>query len=246
MFATFGLMAGWLAWGCWGASPLRTGVILAIGGYTLFAVSIAAALQLCRLLPSRARSYTLVELLVVTAIIGVLLGAGVPAFVKMAKGSGVPAAANALAGKLNACRSEALSLRRCVALVLPSDEDGVPDSLRRCAYRPAVVSLNAGVWEFVRWTSEENWRRFGSGAVWSSASNAKAVSGCSFSDMGAGSVDIQTCIVFQPIGSSTGIASIDIAVSEGSFSQGEIQGANSANSVTVRVIPFRGLVQVMQ
>lgn len=68
------------------------------------------------------RTYTLIELLIVIAIVGLLLGVAIPAFVKMAKGTAVMQTTNQIVTKLNACRFAAMSKRQRAALVFPSTE----------------------------------------------------------------------------------------------------------------------------
>jgi len=73
--------------------------------------------------PSRAqalrRHFTMVELMVVIVIVSIILAFSVPAFQKLAVGSGVDAAARMLSSQLSLARAEAISRRQCIAVIMP-------------------------------------------------------------------------------------------------------------------------------
>ena len=116
----------------------------------------------------RAKGFTLVEILVVVAMMCVIMGIALPAFTKMAKGGSAVMGARNLTAKVNACKSYAISQRKCVALVFPENEAGVPDSLRYTSYRPALItynSLNSPPFTFVKWIDNESWDSIPTGAL---------------------------------------------------------------------------------
>ena len=63
------------------------------------------------------RSFTLVELLVVTVIIGIIVGAVVPAFTRLMTGNAVSYGLRMTTSQLNMARTEACARRRYVAVV---------------------------------------------------------------------------------------------------------------------------------
>lgn len=112
----------------------------------------------------RTKSYfSLVELLVVIAITVSLLVIVVPAFNKITKGMNTEVAARTLGAKLKAVRGYAITKRKTIALIIPSnDEDNadaddnteLPKSYRGGAYRPCIVDDND---EFIKWVPNERW-----------------------------------------------------------------------------------------
>ena len=95
------------------------------------------ARRLERFLPGRflpGRFFTLVELLVVVAIMGVIIAVGLPAFEKLTIGSGVDAAARQLSAQLRLARQYAISNRCKVAIVMPSSETGIADMYRYTSF----------------------------------------------------------------------------------------------------------------
>jgi len=113
--------------------------------------------------PARS-AYTLVEILVVIGIMGILLFLGLPAFEKLAKGSGVEMAARNLTGKLGIARSYAITNRETVALVMPSYNASWPATFPKTyyfgAYRLCYVTPDTAspfAYNFKRWIPNEKW-----------------------------------------------------------------------------------------
>ncbi len=216
----------------------------------------------------RAAKYTLVELLVVVAIICVIMGAAMPAFVKMAKGNGVSFQGILAKGKFDACRDAAISQRAYVALILPGYESGIPDALRYHAYRPAIITI-AGAPPYARtfskWIDGEGWTKFQDNVLWSdtslkpdagypvnegsnaSASNwiASGVGGVDFSDCGGGaSTNIAAALVYRATGQLLTTPSVSITFTEGAYVWNSTGGVftltNPDNKLVVGVNAFTG------
>jgi prepilin-type N-terminal cleavage/methylation domain-containing protein len=78
------------------------------------------ARRLERFLPGR--FFTLVELLVVVAIMGIIIAVGLPAFEKLTIGSGVDAVSRTVGAQLRLARQYAISNRCYVAVLFPSTQ----------------------------------------------------------------------------------------------------------------------------
>lgn len=80
--------------------------------------------------PAARRCFTLVEMIVVMAIMGVLIALALPALEKMTVGSSVNAGGNMIASQLQLARGYAISNRCRVAVVFPDNSSSTPDNLR--------------------------------------------------------------------------------------------------------------------
>ncbi|HCE44839.1 MAG TPA: hypothetical protein DET40_14965 [Lentisphaeria bacterium] len=113
--------------------------------------------------PTR-RSFTLVELLVVIAIMGILMFIGLPAFEKLAKGSGVELGSRNLTSKIGQARGYAITKREFVAVLMPTaaTTPKLPNDYIFKSYKLCVVSsiYTAGTpnnFTFKSWIPSENW-----------------------------------------------------------------------------------------
>ena len=110
-------------------------------------------------------NFTLVELLVVIAIMGILMFIGLPAFEKLAKGSGTELAARNLTSKLGQARGYAVTIREYVAVLMPTtaaegaSSAKLPNDYIFRGYKLCVVSSTstAGEFTFKRWLPSEKW-----------------------------------------------------------------------------------------
>lgn len=117
---------------------------------------------------SNKKTFTLMELLAVIAIVSVLFTVMLPGFKKMVKGNAVDQQASQIKLMLEQAQSEAISLRKPVAVIIPNGTSGDwPNfSHRLGGMRLAVVEKDKDDnWQFVRWLPDRDWRPRISGAV---------------------------------------------------------------------------------
>jgi competence protein ComGC len=114
------------------------------------------------------KNFTLVEILMVLGLMAILLFIALPAFEKLAKGSGVELAARNLTSKLGQARGYAITSREYVAVLMPEKDTkigGVTTTLPEHAfkgYKLCVVSspptgTSPTKFTFKRWIPSENW-----------------------------------------------------------------------------------------
>lgn len=124
------------------------------------------------------RKYTLTELLVVMAIMGILLGIAMPAFEKLTKGNNVTAATNSISTALGQARSSAILQRQYVALLLPTLTTAIAAQYRYKSYRICYVKPSTavtGAYEFVRWADDSMWHFLPVGVILAEADGTKGV-----------------------------------------------------------------------
>ena len=106
-------------------------------------------------------AYTLIELIMVIAIISFLMLAVMIGFQSLTKGQGVNIATRNLASKLILARSYAINYRQYVAILIPQcggfPASGIPDNYLNRSYRACIVGKNGNNYYFKRWISGENW-----------------------------------------------------------------------------------------
>lgn len=114
-------------------------------------------------------SYTLVEMLVVVAVVALLLTVATPAFNRIAKGNALQQESRLLAGKISACRAYAVENRCYVALLFPTatELDGIANNKEyyNACYRPAIVYKNGTNFKFVSWIKDESWSTMQAGVI---------------------------------------------------------------------------------
>ena len=188
--------------------------------------------------------YTLVEMLVVMAIIAIVLGIGLPAFEKMVKGQGVGAGVRGIAGKLMVARAAAITNNIRTALIFPpSTASSAPVDLRNLQVRACEVTYDStsGIYTFYRWIESEPWYKLPEGVVFDNLSSSFTIASVSFSDVtGSGAVTEDTPgIVFSPYGCVDFIpADKTIIVYENNG--GVTTAAAAANKITITVRSFTG------
>ncbi len=121
-------------------------------------------------------NFTLIELLVVMLLMGFLITLMLPGFNRMISGNKVDQMASNLKLALEQAQSHAITSRRYVALVLPSNKKSWTDTSgnfveekRHCfgGYRMAYVKSTGlkEVWEFVKWVPDSVWKNAPDGAM---------------------------------------------------------------------------------
>lgn len=114
------------------------------------------------------QNYTLVEILVVIAIVGILLGISIPAFDKITKGNRVHNAAASIGSAVSLARSQAVSNRRYVAMILPLDTaDGKPELQQYLykSFRLCYLTFNGTDYTFENWLPGSKWISLPDGTV---------------------------------------------------------------------------------
>ncbi len=114
------------------------------------------------------RHFTLLEILIVLALILVIVGLTTPAFSRLVIGSAVDQAGQMVSGQLAIARGEAIARRQYVALVMPGTswtaEDD--DANKRCqAFRLALVEESSGNYQFDSWLPGSEWTYLPNGTV---------------------------------------------------------------------------------
>ena len=116
-------------------------------------------------------SYTLVEVIMVVAIVSFLMLIVMAGFQEMTKAQGVNIATRNLASKLILARSHAINYRQYVAILIPqcgdfpkadtnfptANNDRIPEKYLNRSYRACIVGKNDDKYYFKRWVAGENW-----------------------------------------------------------------------------------------
>lgn len=203
----------------------------------------------------RIKGYTLIELLIVVMIMALLMGIALPAFTKIAKGTGVKLAATNIAGKISATRSWAVSQRRYAAIIFPTTETGgLLDIYRYAKYRACQVYYDSANsrWNFSSWIDGENWDDLPPGTLVYDISGSNTVKDLYYSaasttidnvsglKSNGSSLAVSKAIIFKPSGSMVAddYTSATITLKEGAYTGGAIQVTSSSNVMTLSVNPF--------
>lgn len=115
-------------------------------------------------------NFTLIELLVVMLLMGFLITLMLPGFNRMISGNKVDQMASNLKLALEQAQSHAITSRRYVALVLPSnssDSSWTDEEKHHClgGYRMAYVKNSGTSWEFQKWVPDSMWKNAPDGAM---------------------------------------------------------------------------------
>ncbi len=206
-------------------------------------------------------SYTLVELLVVLAIVGVLLGIGMPAFQKIAVGNKVDTTARNLGGVLSLARSQAI-VKNCYMAVLIPDEKYPDSNFQNTSYACKKFRICKVEYDSSSSTTPYKFKSWYKGAGWKEAEVGTAVyiadpQNSSSSDC-VKTVEIDStnytavnAIIFKPYG-GVALNDFEIKVVQGEYSSGasansdadnhKIVLTNTDNSKTIKVNMFTGKI----
>lgn len=110
----------------------------------------------------RRKPFTVIELMVAIAIMGIVMAMTLPALGRWIGGGGVSSGGSAVSGQIRFVRAFALSKRQYVALIIPDNTSLSKDNdnIYRCA-RPAVVTRprnsESEPFEFLNWVEDHSW-----------------------------------------------------------------------------------------
>ncbi len=114
------------------------------------------------------RRFTLVELLTVTVVMTIIIGATVPAYHRIMTGNAVSYGNRLVTSELNMARTYACQKRRAIAVLFASPDitynPDVDEPVALRAYRCAYVEKDGGDWKFVEWVEQSQWKFLPRGA----------------------------------------------------------------------------------
>lgn len=123
------------------------------------------------------KNFSLVELLVVIVIMGIMMGIAMPAFERMAQGSGVQGATRMLSAQLRLTRAYAIKERKKIAVIMPGDDAGdVPNKNKYSCYRSAIVTGSDSSYDFDEWVEDSQWTFLPTGTSIMEADDDKGIS----------------------------------------------------------------------
>lgn len=119
------------------------------------------------------RQFTLIEILLVVAIMVVIMGFTVPAFSRITRGNAVDVASRMVSSQLAMARAEAVAKRQYIAVVMPGARFAPPSSdstssFHFTSFRSAIVEeapSGAGKFVFKKWYPGTEWAFLPNGAV---------------------------------------------------------------------------------
>ncbi len=207
------------------------------------------------------KNFTLVEILMVLGLMAILLFIALPAFEKLAKGSGVELAARNLTSKLGQARGYAITSREYVAVLMPTNTT-LPEHAFK-GYKLCVVSGTTSPFTFKRWIPSEKWEftpngtainhifntphdagtnSNGTTGTWLTGFACEEVSGVKLTEIGVANIDNVRAIVFKPTGKMAITGNRYVAVSESTYSGTALTATNPKNWIDITIDQFTGRV----
>ena len=191
------------------------------------------------------KRFTMIELLAVMVISILILGIGLPAFYRLAKGSAVEGASRMLGRQLLVTKNLAMAKRRRVAVLLPSDTG--PEEMHYRAMAVAYVALGRQFQDTIP-NTQITWFPVGALVADIGSGNDSAtyqvVHNVDWAKYGYPGVPASDCraVIFRLTGQLDDYTHRYVTISEGSMLGGEFVAENTGNSFTCDVDGFTGRV----
>ena len=203
------------------------------------------------------RSFTLVELLVVTMIIGIIVAAVVPAFTRLMTGNAVSYGLRMTTSQLNMARTEACARRKYVAVVFLDKASNAASAYLpengtnigyRCAFRSCYVTKNvsggSASYTFEKWVPGTRWEYLPKGAYFCGDTDLPLeVKDVTDEDglLTAGTHDIRA-VIFSDSGRAAEKKTFAVVVREGVVTDNKTvtRNNNADNQLTAKVNRYTG------
>ena len=124
-----------------------------------------------------AGGFTLIEMLVVMAIIGIMLGIGIPAVTNLMKSGGLNSATRQVSNALSFARQCAITQRVYARVVFPFGTPVVPSNPQDMLYRTYAVMTNSDRTAILNWTYATKWEYLPVGVVFLDVAHAPSTLG---------------------------------------------------------------------
>jgi len=208
---------------------------------------------LSRVYGPRGRRFTLVELMAVMVVIVIVVAITLPAFNRLTTGIGVEAGARMVGGNLRLARQYAISLRKDVALLMPSSGELTEAEFAYSALRVCEVTGGTST-QFVAWIENTKWEYLPLGAVIAEADADRDTSDPpadgqysqvipdAANEIGAASGRTVRAVLFRKTGRMNATTRRYVTIAEGAVVGGSMKLKNKENAMDLAVDLFTGRV----